>query len=281
MIQEVYVAPDAAALAKVCGALLGLGFTADPIAAENLMKSKATQIATVLSFAGVRAVADVSPTGHATLTLNATTRGQLAPVLKMLSDHAVPGTSRPIASMLKSSAQAQREAAQQRQQEQQRAHLLAEAPAREAAQRAAARQEAAWRCRAVDLTSIEARLVECGARAQPGEDGLPVFQLGDTTISLRVEPAGTFGQVRLVGFTPSDFATARRIITSAPGEMLMPFEPGKVEATPQRVQKSLKAQVNDTLSLAVSLATDQQLASALRKLPLRRKAALKKALDRR
>ena len=248
---------------------------------QSLMKSKATQIAAVLSFAGVRAVADVNAAGRATLTLNATTRGQLAPVLAMLNDQPVPGTSRPIMAMLKSSSRAQQEAAQQRQQEQQRAQLLAEAPAREAAQRAAARQEAAWRCRAVDLTSIEARLVACGARALPGADGLPVLQLGDTTISLRVEPAGTFGQIRLVGFTPSDYSTARRIITSDARETLMPFEPGKVEAAPQRAQKSLRGRVDDVLPLAASLATDQQLASALRKLPPRRKAALKKALDRR
>lgn len=238
MVEEIFVVPTGApGLAMICGALLGLGFSRNKPAGERMVKSGAAVIAEELGFGGVRLVARVDHGGAATLEFSASTPSQLGAVMRLLQEHAVPGTGRPISSLLKGMPEAAREAAEQRARAQEVARLKAEAPARQAAARAAARQEAAWRCRVSDLATIESRLVAIGAQRVPGDDGLPVLKINgeDTTIQLRQDASGPFGEVRLVGFRRPDFSTAARAILGG-AELLSPIDPRTVEARP--VKKS-------------------------------------------
>lgn len=275
MIQETFVARDPQTLAQACAGLIAAGFVEDQLASAELAKSSATTSAASLRFANVRAVAVVTARGDCSLTFSADQPAALAAALRIVQERPAPGTQRPISALLKSKAQVSLEQAQGRLQARQQRELAATAPAREAQARAAARQEAAWRCTGAAAVAIETRLCSIGAQILAGADGMPMLELGaETVVQITTDPAGMLSTIELTSYSRSDFATAARVITAGP-EQVHVYNPAKILAKPMKKGKA-KQPVVDLLA-----ASDQELAGALRKLPPRRKAALRKSLERR
>jgi hypothetical protein len=276
VIQETYIAESPATLASVCAGLLASGWTHDQIAGDQIMKSSATASPVMLRFGNVRGLAEVAAKGACSFTLSAPSEAAMTAALRIMQERPAPGANRPIASLLKSKTVADREARDQVRQDRQRRMMAATAPAREAQTRAAAQQSAAWRCTGVAAMAVEQRLLAVGAKLISGPNGMPALQLGaETTIQITTDATSTLSTIELAGYSRSDFSTAVRLITAA-GDVHV-YNPAKVAAKPMKKSKQTKKQPGADL-LAMS---DQEFATAIGKLKPRRRAALKKSLERR
>jgi hypothetical protein len=213
------------------------GFTEDAEQTEDLQKSRATAHGAALRLGSVRAVVLQLHGCEPDIIFDGPPSG-MSPVERLLYNTPIPGTQRPVVSLLRSKEAVHRQAQAEREARGRKA--LAEQFAGQAEeQRRRSQRAEAWRVRAGDVAGIEARLANAGWEFVVGGDGLPVWQFGDATVAIR-EAAGAFGMSLIVlsGLPGASFTAGHRLVTSGP-EQIYPIEPGQVEARP--IRKSVSA----------------------------------------